>query len=110
MGFRPWLFDGYVSQGAAAGRPWTCIEALLVHGESEDQVAGADYSVQSFEQAAQHSYGTWKGVEADYLESNPMLNQLGDQDANQEEAAKAKAVSEGIEQQWAARRAAGGGH
>ncbi|WP_431675989.1 type VII secretion target [Kitasatospora sp. KL5] len=94
-----------LTQEQVEGRSWR--QTLADNPAS--QIAGADYSAQSFEQAAQHSYGTWKGVEADYLESNPMLNQLGDQEHNRQEAAKAKAVSEGLEQQWAARQA-GGGH
>ncbi|MFC9327602.1 hypothetical protein [Kitasatospora sp. NPDC057015] len=95
-----------LTQDQVEGRSWSQTWA----DNPYTQVTNADYSAKSFEESAKHSAATWEGVEADYLESNPMLNQLGDEQKNKEQAAKLRAESDAINKQYEAYRQQSGGH
>ncbi|MFE4601076.1 type VII secretion target [Kitasatospora indigofera] len=85
-----------LTQDQVEGRSW----GQTLSDNPYTQVRDADYSAKSFEEGALHSAATWKGVEADLLEHNIMLNQVGDEEWNKEHAAKAKAMSDALNQRF----------
>lgn len=85
-----------LTQDQVEGRSWS----QTLSDNQYTQVRDADYSAKSFEEGALHSAATWKGVEADLLEHNIMLNQVGDEEWNKEHAAKAKAMSDALNQRF----------